>query len=478
MRGISVPAPCSVLYGLYPAVIGKHRTFLTAPGSSRTRRWHSTRFALYCHGGRIITQPGRKPTIESNRIATRLQRTALLGCLALIIYGTLFPFTNWRLPQQLPWPLDPSAGIRISRTDILANMLLYMPLGGLLAARRAPRLMTLLTATLVAGCLSLVLETLQLFIPGRVSSVLDTSMNTLGACVGAGIILLMRKRTAARRQPEWSEWIATDRLSQVGCAALAAWLCAQLIPFVPSLDVSNLRHGLSPLWYALIGQAPISISRVLVYLAAVAGLMPIAAMVLRRHHPVALATFIFLAVPVLKVLVIWRQLSAEALLGILGGIALAGACRLIAPERSRPSAAILIVCSILAAALHPGSGTLTHAFNWIPFQEQLAHPVTGLMDLADASWPFLALAYLRGQSGRRPTQARSAASTAAIAVALFGLEWAQYWVPGRYPDITDVIIGAAAWWFGILYAASAGGEAALSRESEKNRLAEPRSRHS
>src|SRR5699024_3061142 len=116
----------------------------------------------------------------------------------------------------------------------------YLPLGGLLAGTGKRWLPALIRATLAAGCLSLLLETSQLFIPGRVSSLLDTSLNTLGAFLGAGLALALRNHVDKHERAGWRAWLSTDRVSQVGAAALAAWLCAQLIPFVPSLDVSTL----------------------------------------------------------------------------------------------------------------------------------------------------------------------------------------------------------------------------------------------
>src|SRR5699024_3621847 len=96
-------------------------------------------------------------------------------------------------------------------------------------------------------------------------------------------------------------------------------------------------------------------------------------------------------------------------------------------------------------------------------REQLQHPVSGLMDLADGAWPFLGLVYLRALSRQGLAPARAMTGTIAVATVLMALEWVQHWVPGRYPDITDVLIGAAAWWFGSLYAASAVHRAPRSR---------------
>lgn len=437
-----------------------------------------TRVALY--GDRAILRPWRRndslrwrTIIETDLIAFRLRRLAIFGCVVLIGYGTLFPFTGWRVPVHLPWPLNLDAGLRISKTDILTNVLLYMPLGGLLAVGRSRRLVALIWVTLVAGCFSLGLETLQIFLPGRVPSVLDTSLNTLGAFVGAGVVLALRGRVGAAGHNWWSAWVYADRVSQVGWAALAAWFCAQLIPFVPSIDVSSLRHGLKPLWYALAGRAAIDPYRTLVYVTAVAGLMPVAVMLLRvRYRAAALAALGFLAILPLKVLVVWRQLSPEALLGTFGGLALAWVSGSTAPPHRVRLAAALIVLSVIAEALHPGVGAVTHAFNWVPFREQLTNPVSGLENLVDTMWPFLALVFLRA---RADAAFRPVMGAAIVAVGLMALEWAQHWIPGRYPDVTDALVGAATWWFAALYAASGARLVQRSRVRGGGGVAEPRS---
>jgi VanZ family protein len=376
---------------------------------------------------------------------TRLRRIALPIYTALIIYGSLFPFYGWRMPAHLPWPFDPAAPLQVSKTDVFANVLLYIPLGALMTAGRRRKLAALLGAIVATAALSIIMETSQWFLPDRVSSALDIAMNTTGGLLGAVGATLLRGRWQHHIGDSWQSWIATDRLALLGAAALAAWVCAQLIPFAPSLDVGALRHGLKPLYYTLTGRTPISGMRLVVYLTAVAGLMPLATYLLRLRHAFALATLLFLAVIPLKALVIDRQLSAEAAFGILGGLLLAGLIRLLAPSRQRACAVVLIIASVVAAELHPGTGNLTHAINWIPFREHLTHRLSGLMNLADTVWPWLALAFFWRQSRHAAPSALTALATFAVAAGLAALEYAQHFIPGRYPDITDVLVGTGAW---------------------------------
>ena len=82
--------------------------------------------------------------------------------------------------------------------EVLANVLLLVPLG-LLLAFAAPRLpLSLLLA--VAALLSLSIETLQyLLLPGRVATLVDVLANTGGAAIGLVLAADLRRGLAAWR---------------------------------------------------------------------------------------------------------------------------------------------------------------------------------------------------------------------------------------------------------------------------------------
>lgn len=74
------------------------------------------------------------------------------------------------------------------RTDVIANILGFMPFGFVLCgffALSRPRGQAILVATLVGGLLSLTVETLQFYIPQRDSSLTDVMSNTTGTLLGA-----------------------------------------------------------------------------------------------------------------------------------------------------------------------------------------------------------------------------------------------------------------------------------------------------
>jgi len=108
---------------------------------------------------------------------------ALLGYVTLVIVLlTLNPF-YLALPRQIHFSLQTTPG------DLLANIMLFLPIGFLyrLTSRRRG-------AFWVGASISAVIETLQLFIPARTASVMDIASNALGAGVGALLYDLLSKR--------------------------------------------------------------------------------------------------------------------------------------------------------------------------------------------------------------------------------------------------------------------------------------------
>ena len=374
----------------------------------------------------------------------------LLGaCVCLVIYGTLYPFTGWRTPGNFHRLLSSAALDHVSAADVLANVFLYMPLGFLSALGRRSR--TIPVILLAALSLSLGVEILQAFLPGRVASWLDVATNVFGA--GAGAALATGAATTHWPGSGWRRDLVSrlpgDRAAWLGIAALAAWGCAQLIPFVPSLDVSDLKAGLQPLWHMLQGARPLDLWRGAVYAAATAALTITGASVLRIRHRGGAAAICLLAVLPLKGLIAGRQLSPEALAGTCVGVALGMVLWASGRQRALVGAALLIPVYIGAEGLHPGApNTVLHAFNWIPLRAQLAEPVNGLANLADAVWPPLALACLSLRLGMRSLWPL----LPAVMLLLFAVEWTQLWIPGRYPDITAVLTGMAAWAAAAAYA--------------------------
>jgi VanZ family protein len=108
---------------------------------------------------------------------------------ALICYATLHPWSGWRWPESavFSWILPKQSGEALD--DLVANILGYLPLGLILClahlrSGRGPLVASLLTLA-TGSAMSYGLELIQFTLPGRVPSIVDWVLNTLGTAWGA-----------------------------------------------------------------------------------------------------------------------------------------------------------------------------------------------------------------------------------------------------------------------------------------------------
>jgi VanZ family protein len=149
------------------------------------------------------------------------------------VYASLYPFTDWRDQGIEPWSFLTGPWPRYwTGFDVAINIVGYVPLGGLLAlsALRTRRVRhAILLAVLAGTLLSLVMESLQSYLPVRVSSREDLLLNALGTCVGAVAALMLEKLGAI---DHWSRirarWFVPH--SRGGIVLLATWPLALLFP--------------------------------------------------------------------------------------------------------------------------------------------------------------------------------------------------------------------------------------------------------
>ena len=151
----------------------------------------------------------------------------------LIAYASLYPFTGWRVQGvsllswlQAPWPQYWTG------FDLASNFVGYMPLGFLLAVtalRRGRRQGAWLMGVGGPAALSLAVESLQTFLPMRVPSNVDFSLNLAGGAVGAALAVGLERLGAVQR---WSRFRAAwfTPSSHGGLVLLALWPLALLYP--------------------------------------------------------------------------------------------------------------------------------------------------------------------------------------------------------------------------------------------------------
>jgi VanZ family protein len=162
-----------------------------------------------------------------------LIRLLWLSVAAAIAYLSLYPLTGWRLRQpSLLAFLSQGFPRYYSHADIASNVAAYVIFGLLFAlgwfTRKRPWLAAVL-ASLAGALLSLLLESLQSYLPTRVPSLLDFSANAAGAVLGGALGALVGYfRTQGREGPspvsrQWYEQGPT-----IGWALLIIWLVSQL----------------------------------------------------------------------------------------------------------------------------------------------------------------------------------------------------------------------------------------------------------
>jgi VanZ family protein len=163
----------------------------------------------------------------------------------LIVYASLSPFSDWRLPAglpyagvgNLPWP------IRYTLFDVYANLLGYLAMGALVfgamvRAGRSPWLAAF-AAWISGALLSLGMESLQNYLPQRVPSSLDWALNAAGTLMGVVLAVLIRWLGAVHRwQMIRDRWFIAR--SAGGIALLVLWPVGLFFPMPVPLGVGQV----------------------------------------------------------------------------------------------------------------------------------------------------------------------------------------------------------------------------------------------
>ncbi len=185
-----------------------------------------------------------------------------------IIYGTTLPFDFSASGEQVRERLQSLAAYPWhfgSKTDVVSNVLLFMPWGFLLAIWRARRgtsfVAALILALLSAALLSASVELAQLFCPSRVTSFVDLATNTFGSMLGMIIGWPLALRVWPKLSIRLRQIVGSRPLAACALATAGALVFAGLSPFDVSLDVGDLKAAVAkarpiPFGPPLRGSAP------------------------------------------------------------------------------------------------------------------------------------------------------------------------------------------------------------------------------
>ena len=386
-------------------------------------------------------------------IKIRSQHLFLFLYCLFIIYGSLFPLVGWNAPDQsLSEAWRQSLGRHISRSDLLTNFMVYIPFGFLLSSvwsGRSGNGGRVAVTVLLGSVLSFSLEYIQLYLPARTSSPVDLLLNVLSTLSGA---LLFCWVGAGSCFGVWLGELRHNRFMRgsttgIGLLVMALWGAAQLAPFVPSLDVGDLKNGLKPLWLTLRDLSRFNDARAVAYALNISSLGAILLLImkLRNKVPVWLGLYCGMVL-LMKISIAGRQLSLEALTGLVVGIFVTvGFCRL--PKGGVTVAGIFsVAAALIVEGLRSDLTTVElHSFNWIPFNSQMMENVSGIGSIIDGMWPSAALGFfalVHASSGRKINVFLCGL---VLAGGVFVLEYSQSFIAGRYPDITPVILAVVGW---------------------------------
>lgn len=371
-----------------------------------------------------------------------------------IVYGSLFPLAEWRPPHQDIWSVW-LQGLpeRTSRSDLLTNLLVYIPFGFLLSInfpKKSNPMLRLLLVTVLGTALSFIMEYLQMFLPARTSSLNDILLNAVSSCVGGvcawGLGKQSRMGTKLRTQRQL--WFHAGRVTDIGLIILGAWVLMQLAPFVPSLDFGDIKNGLKPIWFTLQDLSRFDLYKTATYSLYIAALGAALILVLMNSRFIFLWYLLFVGTVLLcKITIVGRQLSLEALAGFCGATIVMFILQRL-PRQLLPLLGICLIASgFTVDELRPDISFAAdfHEFSWVPFGGQMGDNLKGIGSIVEGLWPFAAMAYFFIASGVGKRKALVAFCGGGLAFIVFILECAQRQIPGRYPDMTTVLLAVMGW---------------------------------
>jgi VanZ family protein len=369
--------------------------------------------------------------------ANRRIGTWLLAVITfLIVYGSLYPFSFAAAGGAGPLELLKHLSFaRTTRSDIAANVLLYLPLGACLTwllAARLGGLAAAIVATLTAAALSFAVEFAQLYETRRVASLADFAYNTVGAFAGAWVAI----GVAATHRRLNASALAGLLRHPIATALLLSWIGYRLAPFAPVPDPGKWAASFAPLGEL----ARLTPGAVLPQLLAWLVLVPVSER-LAPGRPLGLVAIAMLLVLAGRILFADMTLDPAEIAGMLGALALGYPLLRLPPERTASALAAALIVLIAIEGLAPFDFQIAQdRFALVPFGESLTQYRAGnLTDMFLRCFTNGALVWLLARSGLSVL-----AGTAIGAGLVFSIELLQTWLPGHTAEITDPLLALAA----------------------------------
>lgn len=375
-----------------------------------------------------------------------------LSYLLALVYGSLYPWQNWQLSEQELSMFAASLWPRyITETDVLTNVLLYIPFGlfaSILLLRKLPVGLSLLVAMLSGILLSLSLEITQMFLPARISSLLDAALNSSGVVIGCFLALLTSRETTLGQACIQIRYTLfwPGRLYDVGLSVLVLWMLSQLIPLFPSVSKSNLEQALGIIRFTVSNPDALNITVIAGFTLAIAGLGFLFQTVIKENtNSLIMFSLFTLIVLLLQIPVISRALTLESIIGLIIGLLVYGALM----RREQKQLVLYASCCIVSyvvldRVLHSPGPHPSDSINWIPFKSQM-HTLTGFAEISNLMWPYIALAYLSMHTRYITRNIHIFWGMLFVLCFSLFLEWIHTFVTHSPADITAILLAVAGW---------------------------------
>jgi glycopeptide antibiotics resistance protein len=441
-----------------------------------------------------------------------------LAVAAFALYGSLLPFHFRWVPfdaasAEFRFVMTAPSFGHVSRTNFLANTLLFIPIGfgiaGALLVDRPFRVLQFLWTAAIAlamsTCISICIEFLQIFVPGRVSARADIEAQAAGSLIGllvwlaAGPPLTMWFRRAQSRNPR-------SRVRQAFAGYAALWIFVNLAPFDITFDLGELssrfHSGLIAIVpFASAGRGPARMAwDAFITLASA---IPLAGLGLttrtglgsRKADAFAVGAALVVLVEAAQVFIVSH--AADVTDVIFGWIGVAIGTALLSRALSNGSgalpieeggggygrgAAIAAWCAVLlayhwmpyeftfrSAAIH----AKLNGLSLLPFNGYNAGSnLNALNELLTKLGLAAPLGVIAAFVGRRDARlARALVLWIPAWIVIFGaIEAGQLFLPSRYPDPTDVLVGVTGATAGLLAGRWLRGPHADARSGSATRL--------
>jgi VanZ family protein len=340
---------------------------------------------------------------------------------AAVVYGSLYPFDFGSASrQEIVGELLASLRQRPSRGDVLANLILYLPIGLFWALAFPNRgvLVRVVLGTVVGTALSVAVEVMQVFDRSRNPSLYDIGFNTMSAAAGA---------LAGHFIGHASLGKGRFRLADPAGALLAAcWLAYRLYPYVPTLDWKNVKNAVKPL--LTLNLPTIDTSR---HLAAWLAFAAIAA-ANRGGSGLAPLALVGGGVILVRPFLVGRSLQLYEVVGLLLALVLC-----VPLARRHVLLGVLLLATIVLDGIAPFTfGAASNSFHFVPFIGFVAgNIVVAVQAVLQKVFLYGAAIWLLHRGGWRLVNA-----TALVAASLLAIEIAQIVLPNRTAEVTDPLI--------------------------------------